>query len=338
MKQSYEVSLGSGWTEEQANRLLVTFDFIYQDSEEPNPNLNPSVWKISNTDLQEDFKIESADNLDHITLRSDIFSIQESHEENAQETILSNQPFFRVVAQFVTEDWTNISVVKQILKDGTDRDRIVLVLKEMYGLSLVRKDTPEANKIGQKLQKYIGELRLSKFKNQELVELMSVYEKFPKGLHKIPKLKYLIRSPQAPYAGSAWIVADCVEYAAATFSIKNENEFQRVILHEKAHFLWEYALNGKLRKEWSDLGGWHKDPNNKFGWAKTKSRREFVTNYAFSKNPNEDWAESVSYYLLHPNKLRSASLDKYEFIELVMLQYTDGDVPFKRLKTLTSTD
>ena len=78
----------------------------------------------------------------------------------------------------------------------------------------------------------------------------------------------MVRSEQALYAGSAWIVADCVEYATPTFRIKNRNEFQRIIIHEKAHFLWEYALNGKLRKEWSELGGWRKDPNHKYGMVK----------------------------------------------------------------------
>ena len=65
-----------------------------------------------------------------------------------------------------------------------------------------------------------------------------------------------------------------------------------------------------------------------------KSRKEFVTAYAYSKNPNEDWAESVAYYLFHPNALRSCSLAKYEFIDQAMHMYSEGGVPFKRLEHL----
>ena len=126
------------------------------------------------------------------------FSIEESQAEKSQEVLLSNKRLFRVVAQFVTEDWTNMPAVKLILKDGTDRYAIEFVLKEMYGLSLVSIGTPEAEKIGQKLRKYIGELHVSKFTNKELMKLMSVFEKFPRGLHKIPRLKYMVRSQQAP--------------------------------------------------------------------------------------------------------------------------------------------
>ncbi len=337
LKQRHAVNLDTTWTTKQADALLETFESIYpiyQKSKYPNHKLNLSVWKISDEDLQDDVRVESVNSLKHVTISSDVFSTEEFQEEESQEELLSNKRLFRVVAQFVTEDWTNMPAVKLILKDGADRYAIELVLKEVYGLSLVSIRTPEAEKIGQKLRKYIGELRVSKFTNQELMMLMSVFEKFPKGLHKIPRLKYLLRSQQAPYAGSAWIVADCVEYAAHTFRIGNQIEFQRIIIHEKAHFLWEYALNGKLRKEWSELGGWRKDPNNKHGWSKTKSQKEFVTAYAYSKNPNEDWAESVAYYLFHPNKLRSCSLAKYEFIDHVMHMYSEGGVPFKRLEHL----
>lgn len=334
LKQRYAVDLDLTWTTKQAGELLDTFGSIYQKSEYTNHNMNPSVWKISDEDLQDDVRIESVNNLKHVTISSNVFSIDETQVEKTQDVLLSNKRLFRVVAQFVTENWTNISTVKLLLKEGADRYALELVLKEMYGLSLVSIDTPEAKKIAQKLRKYIGKLRISKFTNQELIMLMSVYEKFPKGLHKIPRLKYLVRSQQAPYAGSAWIIADCVEYAAPTFRIKNQNEFQRIIFHEKAHFLWEYALNGKLRKEWSELGGWHKDQNNKYGWSKTKSRKEFVTDYAYSKNPNEDWAESVAYYLIHPNKLRLCSLAKFKFVDDVMRVYDEGGIPFKRLKNL----
>ncbi len=336
LQHKYSVNIDATWTEEQARILLNIYESIYQQSSNTTQEITPSVWKISNETINENVLIETVDNVNHITISSNVFSNGESLTNNTQDEFLYNKRLFQVVAQVITENWTNIDAVKLILKDGTDRYAIELVLKKMYGLSLVLTDTPEAEKIRQKLRKYVGEVEISQFTNQELIRLMSIYDKFPVALHKIPRLKYLLCSQKAPYAGSAWIVADCVEYSKQTFRIKNPKEFQRIILHEKAHFLWEYALNGKLRKAWSELGGWQKDSKNRFGWTKTKSRKEFVTDYAYAKNPNEDWAESIAYYIIHPNKLRLSSNAKYEFIDQVMQLYSDNSIPFKRLQNLNT--
>ena len=329
LKNRYSISVNSSWTDKKPEILLATLDSIYQHDEDQNPTMPPSVWKISDKEMQDDIKIETVNSLKIVTLNPDIFALEES-----EETLESNKRLFHAIAQFITEDWTNVNAAKLLLKDGSDRSAIELVLREVFGLSIVLKGTPEAEKIAQKLQKYVGDVHISTFKNEELMKLMSIYEIFPVGLHNIPRMKYLLRSQQAPYAGSAWIVADCIEYDARTFRINNQNEFKRIIIHEKAHFLWEYALNGKLRKEWSTFGGWHKDPNNKNRWLKSKSRNEFVTDYAFAKNPNEDWAESVAFYLTRPNKLRTCSIAKYEFIDQVMQQYQEVGEPFKRLQHL----
>ena len=127
----------------------------------------------------------------------------------------------------------------------------------------------------------------------------------------------------------------CVEYADFIFHIKNRNEFQRIIFHEKAHFLWEYTLNWDLRAEWAKIGGWQKDPKNRFGWSNTRSPNEFVTAYARSKNPNEDWSESVAYYLFQPDSLRSCSPAKYEFIDKVMKLHGKRETPYRRLTLKT---
>ena len=49
-------------------------------------------------------------------------------------------------------------------------------------------------------------------------------------------------------------------------------------------------------------------------WYTTK-QTEFVSAYAHNHNPNEDMAESISYYIVRPDKLRSRSPAKYEFIQ-----------------------
>ena len=339
LKQKYAISLRAGWTAKEADSLLKVFDSIYQRPEDPNHNMTPSVWQISNENLQDDVQIESVNDVKHVTMSRDVFFPEVSEVEKSQEVSLSNKRLFRIVAQFVTENWTDIPAVRRLLKDGTDRYMIELVLKEMYGLSIIRTGTPEAEKIGQVLRKYGRHLRPSESTDEELMMLLSVYEKFPKGLHNIGGgLKYLLINQQNSYAGSAWIGEFCVEYAGYIFHMKNRHQFQRIILHEKAHFLWEYTLNWDLRAEWAKIGGWHKDSNHRFGWSNTRSRKEFVTTYAGSKNPNEDWSESVAYYLLRPDRLRSCSHAKYEFIDKVMKSYSKGGVPYERLKLKSLID
>ena len=87
----------------------------------------------------------------------------------------------------------------------------------------------------------------------------------------------------------------------------------RLILHEKAHFLWEHLFDDQLKQDWIELGGWYVNPDDQDGWSTTK-QTEFVFAYAHKKNPNEDMAETISYYIVNPDKLRSRSPAKYEFI------------------------
>ena len=88
----------------------------------------------------------------------------------------------------------------------------------------------------------------------------------------------------------------------------------RLILHEKAHFLWAHVFAEQLKQDWIELGGWYENADDEDGWSTTK-QTEFVSAYAHARNPNEDMAESISFYIIRPDKLRSRSPAKYEFIQ-----------------------
>ena len=100
----------------------------------------------------------------------------------------------------------------------------------------------------------------------------------------------------------------------SAFKEQGLDYIHRLILHEKAHFLWDHLFDEQLRQDWIELGGWYENPDDKDGWSTTK-QVEFVSAYAHGKNPNEDMAESISYYIVNPDKLRSRSPAKYEFIQ-----------------------
>ena len=91
------------------------------------------------------------------------------------------------------------------------------------------------------------------------------------------------------------------------------NDSRRLILHEKAHFLWEYTFDDSLKNDWIEIGGWFEDATSASGWS-TSNTTEAVSAYAHLKNPNEDMAESIAFYLTNPDKLLNISVKKYEFI------------------------
>ena len=170
---------------------------------------------------------------------------------------------------------------------------------------------------------------------------MSMFEEMPPGMHKIDGLNYLVRrldgtfdptSPTAPaiaYPGAGYII-----FMESAFIATSLDYLHRLILHEKAHFLWSKIFDDNLLSDWVTLGGWThscvdgtnpcdiKDYFNvQEGWT-TSKQTEFVSAYAHGKNPNEDMAESISYFIVNPDALKSRAMGKYEFIRDRIMQGT----------------
>ena len=153
-----------------------------------------------------------------------------------------------------------------------------------------------------------------KFTYEEILGIMMMFEEYPSGMHVTPGLKYLIRrapDPYVEYTARANTGAGYIEFTDEAFIDGITHETQRIILHEKAHFLWAYLFDQQLKADWIELGGWYYEDDR---W-KTTNQTEFVSDYAHGVNPNEDMAESIAYYIVTPDKLRSRSPAKYEFIQ-----------------------
>jgi hypothetical protein len=145
-------------------------------------------------------------------------------------------------------------------------------------------------------------------------------EELPEGFHKQEGLKYFVRringqvNPKYPTAPAiAWTHINTIEFMSGAFNQTDISYVQRLILHEKAHFLWEFTFEEQLRNDWIKVGDWFIDPTSASGWS-TSNTTEFVSAYAHQKNPNEDMAESIASYVTNPDILRSRSMRKYEFI------------------------
>ena len=94
--------------------------------------------------------------------------------------------------------------------------------------------------------------------------------------------------------------------------------------------MWSNLFTDELRGDWTTLGGWFKDSKTQSGWA-TAQDTAFVSAYAHLKNPNEDMAESISYYVENPMKLKTCCIEKYEFIrDRIMHGYRYGSFAMHR--------
>jgi hypothetical protein len=158
------------------------------------------------------------------------------------------------------------------------------------------------------------------FHSWEKIEILSMIHELPEGMHKQEGLKYMVRrlngmvNPVYPTAPAiAWVSMNTVEFMGHAFNFTGIEYIRRLILHEKAHFLWAYTFDDKLKSDWAVLGGWFEDPTSESGWSTTNTT-EFVTPYAHAINPDEDMAESIAYYVTNPAALMSRSFRKFEFI------------------------
>ena len=167
--------------------------------------------------------------------------------------------------------------------------------------------------------------RFQSFHAEEIVEIINMFEESPAGMRVVEGLDYLVRrldgTPNPIYSSApaiAWVTEGYIEFMDTAF-LSTVSHMHRLVIHEKAHFLWEHVFDEQLKADWIELGGWYPDPNDPDGWSTTK-QTEFVSAYAHGKNPNEDMAESISFFLINPDKLRSRAFGKFEFVRDRIMQ------------------
>ena len=309
LMRKYSVHLGPEWGPGHAYRLLQTFESIPQETNNPyaeSPGVASSVWRLSSRHIQDDIEVSYQDGQKILTIAEDAFVHAEpllAEIEGVRGRYFSKR-LHHAVVRFVTND-------------GADRYALERILQERYAVSI---NIPDYSELTQHTTgEHAG--RFSDFKNEELIALVSMLEEYPSGMIKTPGLNYLVRRldgiphPLYPIASAvAWPRAGYIEFMESAFKGQGADYIHRLILHEKAHFLWTYLFDEQLKQDWIELGGWFENPNDKDGWSTTK-QVEFVSAYAHGINPNEDMAESISYYIVNPDKLRSRSPAKYEFIQ-----------------------
>ena len=307
--QQYSVLLGTEWSDGQAYRLLQTFESIPQLSNDPYkeiPEVPSSLWQLTDQHIENDIEIRIQDGQKIITLSREVFTYADPLLAEIED----------VRGRFFSKRLHH-AVVRYITDGGRDRDALKKILEKRYGISI---DVPDYTELTRNTTgEHAG--RFGEFKNEELMALVSMFEEYPQGHAQhtgtaISGAAIRWNTPSTLSHCASCSLDDLegyIEFMESAFKEQGLDYIHRLILHEKAHFLWKHLFDDQLKQDWIELGGWYVNPDDTDGWSTTK-QTEFVSAYAHGKNPNEDMAETISYYIVNPDKLRSRSPAKYEFV------------------------
>ena len=302
----------NAWTEEYAYRLwqtMQTFEIAAQDNE-PGYKEDRTHYKFILTDelLPDDMTVtECEDGNKIVSVTKEAFSYANPYFVNIE----------GVKGRFFSKRLHH-AMTKFITDYGRDTDMVNSILERRFGCAVQGFDyeTVTAGITDEPADHF------QMFKPSELVAIINMFEELPEGFHKTENLKYLLRRmdthPHPLYPDAAavsWTVENgYIEFMEKAFGGNNEHfDTQRLILHEKSHFLWAFTFNDEIKSRWIEIGQWYQDPNSTSGWH-THDQTGFVSQYAHDINPDEDMAESIAYYLKDPEWLKSRNLEKYEFI------------------------
>lgn len=292
------------WTSEDAYRLYQTLKKLnFRKYSEGDSVKVKAKWFLTERFVDRDIDFNTVNGIDVITI--------------------SRAAFTYATPQVVTIDGVKgkffskrlyTALVYYYSDKGINKDRIAEIAKSRYGFEFLAPSTFLKTLMNE------TETNFQEFTSDEKIVILSMFEEFPDAMQRQGELKYMVRRvngqshPVYPTAPAiAWVGNNNIEWMESAFNSQDITYMQRLVLHEKAHFLWEYIFDKSTQDDWATLGGWFKDPTSGSGWSTTNTT-EFVSAYAHLKNPNEDMAESIAFYITNPEALRSRSLRKFEFI------------------------
>ena len=295
---------GAKWTSEDAYRLYQTIKkFNFRIFGERDSVKVRSKWILTDNYIDRDIDFTNTDGVDIVTISRAAFtyaSPQIVTVDGVKGKFFSKRLFAALVYYYTDK--------------GVNKDKIAEIAKIRYGFEFL---LPSAQ-----LKQLMNETETNfqEFTSDEKIIILSMFEEFPDAMQRQGELKYMVRRvngqkhpiyPEAP--AIAWVTNQNIEWMESAFSSQDITYMQRLVLHEKAHFLWEHTFDKTTQDDWATLGGWFKDPTSLSGWS-TSNTTEFVSAYAHLKNPNEDMAESIAFYITNPEAFRSRSLKKFEFV------------------------
>ena len=307
----------NAWTHEHAYRLWQTMESIPQRKRNScgEQSLPPSQWIIVSEHVADDIRIDTGTDESRtvsISVDAFVYATPRIARIEGKRGAYYSKRLHHAAVRFVTDN-------------GNDEDAYEKILQERFGVTTRITDHTTYRELTAETTDEPA-WRFQTFHAEEIVQIINTLEEMPTGMHAIAGLKYLVRRQDGTvhplYPGApavAWTGPGYIEFMEKTFKTSSILSVHRLIIHEKAHFLWAYLFGDQLKEDWIELGGWYENADDPDGWSTTK-QTEFVSAYAHRKSPNEDMAESIAYFVINPDKLRSRSPGKYEFVRDRIMQ------------------
>lgn len=292
------------WISEEAYRLFMTVSTLnFNQFGVGRPERVVARWTITDDYIDKDIEFYQEDGVDVVRISRAAFTY-------ANPMVVTVDG---VKGRFFSKRLFN-AIVYYYTDKGTDNCRINEIAQQRYGFEFLQPGPFLAELMGEHYSNF------QDFTAEEKIIILTMFEEYPQAMHRQTGLKYLVRRingqqhPLIPTAPAiAWVTNNNIEFMEIAFKGVPIEYMQRLVLHEKAHFLWHHTFDQQTKDDWADVGGWFLDPTSATGWT-TWNTTEFVSAYAHSENPDEDMAESIAYYITNPEALRSRSIRKFEFI------------------------
>ena len=318
LREEYGIVLSNDkkeWNDEDSYRLYSNIERLedavgvpFGENNLPTLNLETgenlkSIWFLTSDEIDKDIKLETVNGVTHVTISASalVHAAPMIVKLDGLRGKFYSQRLYKAMLNYFSDF-------------GTKGDILDRLAQNRFGVRWMVADAETAALMGEPADHF------QEFFPEEKIEILSMFEELPEGFHRQECFKYLVRRVNGqchPTLGCAvpaiaW-TNGVMEWLEKGFKDVSLTYLRRLILHEKAHYIWQCYLDQQTKDEWAELGGWYEDPLSSTGWSTWKTA-EFVSAYGHQKNPNEDFAESIAWYVDNIDGLRSRSMQKYEFV------------------------
>jgi len=304
LSKKFKIELKGPWTPTQATQLL---NALLSVEEADLASLSKSVWTLVPDTFPEIIK-PSGPNSNDMTISVIAFeyaSPKSAMFDGAKGTVSSNR--------------LRNAATAALTKFGEDKALTNRILVGAFACEFGTSATPNMTQLTDASTQE-GQGRFTDFLPEERVQLLTWWGEMPQHLYKLDGLNYAVRrgfgfdNPWYPYSPAiSWPDnkdKSYMEFVDNTFQ-RDCDTMRHLLIHEKTHFLYDRVLSEAEKYAWSDLGGWvEKSRDVWVPWLTT----EFVSSYAARVNPDEDIAETMAEYVLHPALVRGRSIAKYRWL------------------------
>jgi hypothetical protein len=304
---------GLAWDAGHAHAVLTALQGLQPRAGGRDAASADTKWILVAQRLPDDIEVTRESHASIVRISLDAFShaVPRAARIDGREGRLHSRRLHHAVVRLLTDDGRALDVVERILVDR-------------YGVSLSVADYEALTR------STTGETAASfqRFHPSELLEILRQLEELPPALLRTPEPIYLVRRldgtrhplyPRAPAVSWPTSSTGYIEFMEHAFNGGLLEHTQRLVLHEKAHFLWARVLSEGFKSRWIEVADWQRDEATASGWSCGRTT-EFVSAHAHARNPVEDMAESLAYFVISPDKLRSRSPQKYELIRDAVLE------------------